>query len=238
MKILVIIPAYNESENIEKFVNQLEEKINKDIDYLIINDCSTDNTKEILIKNNYNFIDLPINLGIGGAVQTGYMFAKEYDYDIAIQMDGDGQHKPEYLYDLIARIEDGSADIAIGSRFVNDNNYGFQSTFLRRIGIKYLSNLIMFYTKQRIYDVTSGFRAVNKKYIEFYSHTYAQDYPEPEAIITAIKNGGKVVEVPVLMQERMGGKSSINLLKSIYYMIKVTMAVSIAVLHKKRRYNE
>lgn len=238
MKILVIIPAYNESENIEKFVNQLEEKINKDIDYLIINDCSTDNTKEILIKNNYNFIDLPINLGIGGAVQTGYMFAKEYDYDIAIQMDGDGQHKPEYLYDLIAKIEDGSADIVIGSRFVNDNNYGFQSTFLRRIGIKYLSNLIMFYTKQRIYDVTSGFRAVNKKYIEFYSHTYAQDYPEPEAIITAIKNGGKVVEVPVLMQERMGGKSSINLLKSIYYMIKVTMAVSIAVLHKKRRYNE
>lgn len=238
MKILVIIPAYNESENIEKFVNQLEEKINKDIDYLIINDCSTDNTKEILIKNNYNFIDLPINLGIGGAVQTGYMFAKEYDYDIAIQMDGDGQHKPEYLYDLIAKIEDGSADIVIGSRFVNNNNYGFQSTFLRRIGIKYLSNLIMFYTKQRIYDVTSGFRAVNKKYIEFYSHTYAQDYPEPEAIITAIKNGGKVVEVPVLMQERMGGKSSINLLKSIYYMIKVTMAVSIAVLHKKRRYNE
>ena len=187
MKILVIIPAYNESENIEKFVNQLEEKINKDIDYLIINDCSTDNTKEILIKNNYNFIDLPINLGIGGAVQTGYMFAKEYDYDIEIQMDGDGQHKPEYLYDLIAKIEDGSADIVIGSRFVNDNNYGFQSTFLRRIGIKYLSNLIMFYTKQRIYDVTSGFRAVNKKYIEFYSHTYAQDYPEPEGLENIIK---------------------------------------------------
>lgn len=234
MKILIIIPAYNEEENIEKFINLLTEQIHDNIDFLVINDCSTDNTKEILLKNNYNFIDLPINLGIGGAVQAGYMFAKEYGYDIAIQMDGDGQHKPEYIYNLISKIEDGSADIVIGSRFLNNNNNGFKSTFVRRIGIKYLSSLIKFFTGQKIYDVTSGFRAVNKKYIDFYSKIYAQDYPEPEAIVTAIKSGGKVMEVPVLMQERTGGKSSINFLKSIYYMIKVSMAVFIAVLHRNK----
>lgn len=235
MKILIIIPAYNEEENIEKFINLLTEQIHDNIDFLVINDCFTDNTKEILLKNNYNFIDLPINLGIGGAVQVGYMFAKEYDYDIAIQMDGDGQHKPEFIYNLISKIEDGSADIVIGSRFLNNNNNnGFKSTFVRRIGIKYLSSLIKFFTGQKIYDVTSGFRAVNKKYIDFYANTYAQDYPEPEAIVAAIKNGGKVLEVHVLMQERTGGKSSINFLKSIYYMIKVSMAVFIAVLHRNK----
>lgn len=235
MKILIIVPAYNEAENIEKFINELRKYINNNTDTLIINDCSTDNTKEILIKNNYNFLDLPINLGIGGAVQAGYIFAKEYGYDIAIQMDGDGQHKPEYINKLVEPIIDGSADITIGSRFKETKDTkGFKSSFMRRLGIKYLSTLIYLFTNKKIYDVTSGFRAVNKRYIALYANQYAQDYPEPEAIVTALRNGARVEEIPVIMQERLGGKSSINFLRSIYYMVKVSMAIFIAVLHKKR----
>lgn len=235
MKILIIVPAYNEAENIEKFINELRKYINNNTDILIINDCSTDNTKEILIKNNYNFLDLPVNLGIGGAVQAGYTFAKEYGYDIAIQMDGDGQHKPEYINKLVEPIIDESADITIGSRFKETKDTkGFKSSFMRRLGIKYLSTLIYLFTNKKIYDVTSGFRAVNRRYIALYANQYAQDYPEPEAIVTALRNGARVVEIPVIMQERLGGKSSINFLRSIYYMVKVSMAIFIAVLHKKR----
>lgn len=235
MKILIIVPAYNEEANIGKFIKNLQEHINDDTDILIINDCSTDNTKEILQKNNYNFLDLPINLGIGGAVQAGYTFAKEYGYDIAIQMDGDGQHKPEYINKLVEPIIDGSADITIGSRFKETKDTkGFKSSFMRRLGIKYLSTLIYLFTNKKIYDVTSGFRAVNRRYIALYANQYAQDYPEPEAIVTALRNGAKVVEIPVIMQERLGGKSSINFLRSIYYMVKVSMAIFIAVLHKKK----
>lgn len=235
MKILIIVPAYNEAENIEKFINELRKYINNNTDTLIINDCSTDNTKEILIKNNYNFLDLPINLGIGGAVQAGYIFAKEYGYDIAIQMDGDGQHKPEYINKLVEPIIDGSADITIGSRFKETKDTkGFKSSFMRRLGIKYLSTLIYLFTNKKIYDVTSGFRAVNKRYIALYANQYAQDYPEPEAIVTALRNGARVEEIPVIMQERLGGKSSINFLRSIYYMVKVSMAIFIAILHKDK----
>lgn len=235
MKILIIVPAYNEAENIEKFINELRKYINNNTDTLIINDCSTDNTKEILIKKYYNFLDLPINLGIGGAVQAGYLFAKEYEYDIAIQMDGDGQHKPEYINKLVEPIVDGSADITIGSRFKETKDTkGFKSSFMRRLGIKYLSTLIYLFTNKKIYDVTSGFRAVNKRYIALYANQYAQDYPEPEAIVTALRNGARVEEIPVIMQERLGGKSSINFLRSIYYMVKVSMAIFIAVLQKKR----
>ena len=235
MKILIIVPAYNEAENIEKFINELRKYINNNTDTLIINDCSTDNTKEILIKNNYNFLDLPINLGIGGAVQAGYIFAKEYGYDIAIQMDGDGQHKPEYINKLVEPIIDGSADITIGSRFKETKDTkGFKSYFMRRLGIKYLSTLIYLFTNKKIYDVTSGFRAVNKRYIALYANQYAQDYPEPEAIVTALRNGARVEEIPVIMQERLGGKSSINFLRSIYYMVKVSMAIFIAILHKDK----
>ena len=199
MKILIIVPAYNEAENIEKFINELRKYINNNTDTLIINDCSTDNTKEILIKNNYNFLDLPVNLGIGGAVQAGYIFAKEYGYDIAIQMDGDGQNKPEYINKLVEPIFKETKDTK-----------GFKSSFMRRLGIKYLSTLIYLFTNKKIYDVTSGFRAVNKRYIALYANQYAQDYPEPEAIVTALRNGARVEEIPVIMQKRLGGKSSIK----------------------------
>ena len=222
MKVLVIIPAYNESENIETVISNIE-NCGYDVDYLVVNDCSTDNTKEILEKCHANYLNLPVNLGIGGAVQSGYLYADMNDYDIAIQIDGDGQHDPKYIEKLIQPILDGKADMTIGSRFIDKE--GFQSSKLRRAGINFLSSLIHLMCGKKIYDVTSGFRATNKKLTHLFANEYAQDYPEPEAIITSVMYGANVCEVPVIMHERIGGESSIKSFKSIYYMIKVSISI-------------
>lgn len=222
IKVLVIIPAYNEEYNIEKTICDFK-MYARQFDYLIINDCSKDNTLKVLKQNGYNYIDLPVNLGIGGGVQTGYKYALQNNYDIAIQMDGDGQHSGEYLKTLIDPIINGKAEFVIGSRYIQHE--GFQSSFLRRIGIKFLSFLIKACTGLKIYDVTSGFRAVNKRMISLFANEYAQDYPEPEAIVFASQCNASVLEVPVLMREREGGKSSIYGIKSIYFMIKVSLSI-------------
>lgn len=221
-KILLIIPAYNEAENIEKVVNNLIQNYPQ-YDYVIVNDGSKDHTEEICIRNHYNLISLPINLGIGGAVQTGYRYALQNHYDIAIQIDGDGQHDIAYVEKLIKPILEGKADITIGSRFIEKE--GFQSSTTRRMGISFLSGLIHLLCFQKVKDVTSGFRAVNKEFIEVYAESYPSDYPEPEAIVAAIMHRGRIEEIPVIMKERMGGSSSINLRRSVYYMIKVTLAI-------------
>ena len=223
-KILIIIPAYNEAANIEKVVDNIINHYPQ-YDYIIINDGSTDNTEEICFKKSYRFLSLPINLGIGGAVQTGYKYAKSYGYDIAIQTDGDGQHDIAYVEALIKPIQEKKADICIGSRFIKRE--GFQSSFARRVGITFLSNLIFMLTGKKIKDVTSGFRAVNKKFIKIYAEEYPNDYPEPEAIVSAVMHKGKIAEIPVIMRERENGESSINFWKSVYYMIKVTLAIII-----------
>lgn len=225
LKILIIIPAYNEAENIEKVVTHLQQ-VHPEVDYLIVNDCSTDETEAICKKHNFNIVHLPTNLGIGGGVQTGYQYAVNKNYDIAVQMDGDGQHNPEYLDLLIKPIIAGQADITIGSRFITKE--GFQSSGMRRLGINFLSFLIRICCGAKIKDVTSGFRAVNKKFIRYYSSHYADDYPEPEAIVSAKLCGAVIHEVPVVMEERLGGVSSINPLKSVYYMIKVSLAILFA----------
>lgn len=225
MKILIMIPAYNEEGCILELVRTLKAQ-HPDYDYVVINDCSTDSTRQILRENGLNFLDLPINLGIGGGVQSGYLYALENGYDVAVQMDGDGQHLPEYLPNLIAPIEAGEADAVVGSRFID--NQGFQSSFMRRLGIKILSGLIHMTTGMRIYDVTSGFRAVNRKGIELFSQRYAQDYPEPEALIVSALYGLRTKEVPVVMKERAAGRSSISGFKNIYYMVKVSMAILVA----------
>lgn len=222
MKILVIIPAYNEQDNIIKIISELQ-STNPTLEYIVINDCSTDNTKELLEKHRINYIDLPVNLGIGGCVQTGYIYANKYNFDIAIQLDGDGQHNPTYITSLLEPILNGEADAVIGSRFIN--NLGFQSSFLRRLGIEFLSELIFLICGTRIKDVTSGYRVVNKKGIELFAKEYAQDYPEPEAIVEIVMNNLKIVEVPVEMNERQGGTSSISSWKSLYYIIKVSIAI-------------
>lgn len=219
---LIIIPAYKEADNIVKLVNSIIENCPQ-CDYVIINDGSKDATREICQKNKYHFIDLPINLGIGGAVQAGYKYAQREGYDIAIQIDGDGQHDIAQIGKVIEVIRNGQADIVIGSRFIQKE--GFQSSPLRRMGIRFLSGLIWTCTGRKILDVTSGYRAVNRRFIEIYAEDYPSDYPEPEAIVAAIMYKGKVVEVPVAMKERQAGSSSIHAWKSVYYMIKVTLAI-------------
>lgn len=224
-KILLIIPAYNEAENIEKVVNNLIQNYPQ-YDYVIVNDGSRDETEEICLKNHYQVLNLPLNLGIGGAVQTGYRYALKNHYDIAIQIDGDGQHDIAYVEKLIEPIISGDADITIGSRFIEKE--GFQSSVTRRMGISFLSGLIHVLCFKKVKDVTSGFRAVNKRFIKLYAENYPSDYPEPEAIVAAIMHRGKIIEVPVVMKERAGGSSSINLGRSIYYMIKVTLAIFVS----------
>lgn len=223
-KVLIIIPAYNEAANIEAVVNNIIKNYPQ-YDYVIINDGSKDSTEEICIRNHYNLISLPLNLGIGGAVQTGYRYALKNHYDIAVQIDGDGQHDIAYVEKLIDPIIRGEADITIGSRFINKE--GFQSSASRRTGIMFLSTLIHITCFKKVKDVTSGFRAVNDRFIKIYAENYPNDYPEPEAIVAAFMHHGRIKEIPVIMKERLGGSSSINLKRSVYYMIKVTLAILI-----------
>lgn len=222
MKILVIIPCYNEEKNIQQVVESLK-KAAPDVDYLIINDCSTDRSAVICKENHFSYLSLPINLGIGGSVQSGYLYAKEHNYDIAIQMDGDGQHDPAYLHTIIQPVADGKVDMCIGSRFLKKE--GFQTSFMRRMGIRILSSFIYLLCGIKIRDVTSGFRACSRSLINYYADHYAQDYPEPEAILTAVLSGFRVGEAPVIMRERTNGTSSINAFKSVYYMIKVMISL-------------
>ena len=225
MKILLIVPAYNEQDSIINTLQDIQEHADF-ADFIVINDCSTDATREILRKSGFNYLDLPVNLGIGGGVQTGYRYALDNGYDIAIQFDGDGQHCAAYIADLIAPIVSGEADFTIGSRFLKKE--GFQSSGIRRMGIHFLSTLIHMLCGTKVYDVTSGMRAVNRKLIVYFAENYAQDYPEPEAILSASLAGAKIQEVPVQMRERSGGVSSISAVKSIYYMIKVSLALIIS----------
>lgn len=232
MKTILIIPAYNEQENILRTIQDIEANA-PDVDYVVINDCSKDNTKGILKDYGANYLDLPINLGIGGGVQTGYRYAMEHGYDIAIQFDGDGQHDASYISALIAPIVEGKADFVIGSRFIRKE--GFQSSALRRLGISFLSNLIYLLSGVRVHDVTSGFRAVNRDVIAHFADSYPQDYPEPDAILATSLVGFRVQEVPVQMRERIGGQSSISSFKSVYYMVKVSISLVVCRLTNKMR---
>lgn len=233
-KVLVIIPCYNEQENIKKVIHNLQAKAPQ-VDYIVVNDCSTDASEKVLAENGFHYLSLPVNLGIGGGVQSGYLYAVQNGYDVTVQMDGDGQHDPAYLQKVIAPVLAGETDMCIGSRFIDKN--GFQSSFARRMGINLLSGVIYALCGVKVKDVTSGYRACNAKLTQYFAHNYAQDYPEPEAIITAVLNGYKVCEAPVVMEERMGGESSISGLKSAYYMIKVTLALFVRrmTMHKQKR---
>lgn len=221
---LIIIPAYNEAENIEKVVNNLIDNYPQ-YDYIIVNDGSEDNTEEICLKNKYQVLNLPINMGIGGAVQTGYCYARDNGYDMAVQIDGDGQHDVAFLEGMLHMLETERTDVVIGSRFVEKE--GFQSSQIRRVGIKFLSVLAWILTGVRVKDITSGYRVVNRRFIKIFAEDYPSDYPEPEAMVIAAVYGGKIREYPVVMRQRERGESSITLKKSVYYMIKVTLAMLI-----------
>lgn len=224
MKKLIIIPAYNESESIQKTIEEIKKNA-ADFDYVVINDCSVDNTRDICERNGYNVVNLPINLGIGGAVQTGYKYGMKYGYDLAVQVDGDGQHDPRFLSEMSEHLLNTGADMVIGSRFIEKE--GFQSSGARRAGIKYFTFLIRLLTGKTVTDPTSGLRMVNRDIMERFAQDYPKDYPEPESVVAVLRRGKKVKEMPVVMRERNGGVSSISLKKSVYYMIKVSLAILI-----------
>ena len=226
-KILLIIPSYNEEKNILKVYNEINNynKQNKiKYDYIFINDCSTDKSETIFKENNINHINLIHNLGIGGAVQTGYKYALENNYDIAIQFDGDGQHDINYVSKIIEPINNKKTNMVIGSRFIDDSS-DFKSTKMRQCGINLISFFIKLFTHKKIYDTTSGFRAVDKKLIAEFAKYYPIEYPEPVSTVTILKKGYTISEVGVSMNERKEGTSSIKTWKSVYYMINVILSI-------------
>ena len=232
MRVLIIIPAYNEENNIKNTVDKILELNNPNIQYIVINDGSKDKTADVLKENKIEHVNLPVNLGIGGAVQTGYKYALKNDYDLAIQFDGDGQHNAEYIKDFVAEIEKGK-DFVIGSRFLNSEGE-FRSTIIRRIGINFLSGLIKICTGRKITDVTSGFRACNKEIIKIFANEYPTDFPEPDTIVKLLKyKRFQIEEIPVIMNKRTAGKSSISGLKPLYYMIKVSISIIISAFLKE-----
>lgn len=227
-KILLIIPAYNEEKNILKTYLDIQEfnKKNKEkYDVIVINDGSTDKTEQVLQENKIPHIKLLSNLGIGGAVQTGYKYAYEHEYDIAIQFDGDGQHDVHFVRELIYPLLNEKVDMVIGSRFIDKKASAFQSSFTRRMGIKLISWIIKLKTGKKIYDTTSGFRAVGKKGIASFAKIYPSEYPEPISNVYVLSKKFTIKEVPVNMKERMEGKSSIHTWKNFYYMFNVILTI-------------
>lgn len=233
--VLMILPAFNEEENILETAAQIrayEPPPDVQVDYLVINDGSSDSTAAVCRRNGIPCLTLVQNLGIGGAVQTGYLYAVRKGYDIAVQFDGDGQHDILSLGPLIAPIIDGTSDFVVGSRFL-DGTSGFRSTLMRRIGIRFLSAMIRIVSHIRLTDVTSGYRAAGRDALKFLSEHYPADYPEPESIVSLYKSGFRITEAPVNMFKRAHGRSSINFGKSVYYMFKVSFAILCSGIQRK-----
>lgn len=230
--ILAIVPAFNESGNIGNTVKELL-SLPLPITVLVINDCSRDSTALEAKAAGAKVISLIYNLGIGGAVQTGFKYARSKGFELAVQVDGDGQHDVRYLEKLVEPILEGRAEMTIGSRFLPPH-LGYQSSFIRRIGINFFSELISLLTHCEVTDPTSGFRAYNRNMINEFAQYYPHDFPEPEAIMVARASGARIVEVPVEMRKRVAGISSIRYLKTLYYMIKVTFAILLNKIKKKK----
>ena len=235
-KIVAIIPAYNEEDAIGNVVKDVKKYL-PEADVVVINDGSADLTIERAKESGAFVLDLPYNLGIGGAVQTGYRFADEMGYDIAIRFDGDGQHDPKEAHKLLDPIKNGQTDVVIGSRYMEAGN-GYKSSLIRFMGIKLFGFITSRITHRKISDVTSGFQAVNRRVIEFYSHNYPSDYPEIETIPLLYREGMCALEVPVCMKERQAGNTSITPVRSIYYVVKVLLALFMGMLRKTQTKKE
>lgn len=221
---LIVIPAYNEQNNILKVIRDVRENL-PNYDILVINDCSRDNTSAIAKQagDGVKVVDLSYNLGIGGAVQTGFKYAEKNGYSYMVQIDGDGQHLPSEVNKLFAYMTETGSDMVIGSRFLDIKS--FQTTWTRRLGIKVFYYLFRLLIQTKITDGTSGFRMYNRKSIELLSQFYPDDYPEPDAIILISKHGLRIGEIGVEMREREHGVSSITPIQSPYYMTKVIMSI-------------
>ncbi|NLE65758.1 MAG: glycosyltransferase family 2 protein [Elusimicrobia bacterium] len=233
-KILVIIPAFNEEGAIVATVRDVR-SLPFSVEVLVVNDGSRDRTAAVAADAGAVVVSLPFNLGIGGAVQTGYRYALDRGFDIAVQVDGDGQHDVAYLKRLVDPVLSGLVDMAIGSRFLSDEK-GFRSSFFRRVGIRFFRRLIAFLTGFQATDPTSGFRACNARLIRIFAGYYPSDFPEPESIVVARRLGATLCEVPVVMRPRRSGKSSIGRIRSPYYMIKVTGAILLHMFRDRKVY--
>lgn len=230
-EILIIIPAYNEAGGIRRVIADIRGAIPY-ADILVVNDGSSDNTGALAKLEGALVVNLSCNLGIGGAVQTGYRYAAANGYQYAAQMDGDGQHNPADFARMLEAARRMDADMVVGSRFVEKQ--GFQSTAMRKLGIRLLSGLLSGLLGRKVTDPTSGFRLCNRRAIALFAHEYPTDYPEVEALVLLDNFQYSFQEVPVVMNERTSGTSSITSLKSVYYMIKVILAVLITRTKKRK----
>jgi glycosyltransferase involved in cell wall biosynthesis len=230
LKRLAVVPAYNEEASVGRVIDEIR-KFDPNFDIAVVDDGSVDRTAGVAADRGAHLIRLPFNLGIGGAVQTGYRYAFENGYDIAVQIDGDGQHDPAQLPKILEPLLAGAADLVVGSRFA-DGGGAYRSSATRRIGIRIFAGVVSAVVRQRVTDTTSGFRAVNRKGIALFAADYPHDYPEVEATVMSVKHKLRLLEVPVEMRERSGGRSSITALRSIYYMAKVLLAIFVGLFRR------
>jgi len=229
LKRIAIVPALNEEETVGRVIGEIR-AFDPGFDIVVVDDGSVDRTAGVAADRGAYVVRLPFNLGIGGAMQTGYRFAFEHGYDLAVQIDGDGQHDPTQLPKILAPVLSGEADLCVGSRFTGDGQ--FRSSFARRLGIKIFARVVSLVVRQKVTDTTSGFRAVNRRGIALFAADYPHDYPEVEATVMCVKHKLRLREVPVEMRERGAGASSITALRSVYYMTKVLLAIFVGLFRR------
>jgi glycosyltransferase involved in cell wall biosynthesis len=233
-RVIAVVPAHDEAKAIGAVVAGIR-AFEPRFDVVVVDDGSTDATAAIAAEHGAAVVRLPFNLGIGAAVQTGFQYALARGYELAVRLDGDGQHDPGELPRLLEPVERGEADIVTGSRFSGDgerDGEGYRPPLARRAGIAWFARLVSLLTRQRVTDTTSGFQALNRKGIALFAGDYPNDYPEVEATLLVLKHKLRLVEVPVQMREREHGTSSITFLRSVYYMLKVTLALFVAVFRR------
>ncbi len=228
---LAIVPAFNEEASVGRVIDEIR-AFDPGFEIAVVDDGSTDRTAGVAADRGAHVIRLPFNLGIGGAMQTGYRYAFEHGYDVAVQVDGDGQHDPSQLPKILKPVLAGEADLVVGSRFAEQESGAYRSSVARRIGIRIFARVVSAVVRQRLTDTTSGFRAVNRKGIALFAADYPHDYPEVEATVMCVKHKLRLLEVPVEMRERAGGRSSITALRSVYYMAKVLLAIFVGLFRR------
>jgi hypothetical protein len=227
---VAIVPAFNEEQSVARVIDELR-AFDAELEILVVDDGSVDRTTEVARNRGAHVVRLPFNLGIGGAVQTGFRYAWEHGFDVAVRVDGDGQHDPRELGAVLQPVLAGDCDIAVGSRFIGAAKY--RSSRSRRIGIRLLAWCVSGLTRQRITDPTSGFQAANRLGIRLFAADYPHDYPEAEATVMVFKHRLRLQEVPVAMRARESGRSSITTVRSVYYMVKVLLAIFVALFRRK-----
>jgi glycosyltransferase involved in cell wall biosynthesis len=230
VKTIAIVPAFDEEASVGSVIDEIR-AFDPRIDVVVVDDGSHDRTAEVATARGAHVVRLPFNLGIGGSVQTGFRYAAEHDYDVAVRLDGDGQHDPSQLDRILAPVLAGDVDICVGSRFAGEE--GYRSSRSRRIGIRILARTVSLLTGQRVTDTTSGFQALNRKAVALFAVDYPHDYPEVEATVLLHKHRLRLCEVPVQMRERVAGRSSITALRSVYYMTKVMLAILVGIFRRR-----